>query len=71
MGTVKNQFNAKVNIDFMFIEEVDELCINIDATHFSTTQFAESLTTEAVWETKSSLWETLYTRFSNTLFSDN
>ena len=38
-----------------------------DASHFSAAQFVELLTTESVWETKLTIWATIYTFLPNTL----
>ena len=42
-----------------------------DATHFSVAEFVILSTTEAVWETILTLWEIVYTGFSNTLVLDD
>ena len=41
------------------------------ATHFSAAQFVEPPTTESVWETILTLWETVYTGLPNILVFDD
>ena len=59
MGAENTRSNAKVHINFMFIEEAPVLHIFDDATHFSADQFFEPFTAEHVWETIPTLWETV------------
>ena len=71
MGAKNTRFNAKVYIDFMYIEGPPVLLMVDDATHFSAAQFFETLITESVWETILTLWTTVYTGLPNTLVFDN
>ena len=59
IGVDNTHLNAKVYIDFMYIEGVPLLHMIDDATHFSAAQFIEPLATESVWETILTLWETV------------
>ena len=51
MGAENTRFNAKVYIEFMYIEGATVFHIVYDATHFSAAQFVEALAIESVPET--------------------
>ena len=67
MGAENTRLNAKLYIDFMYIEGAPVLHMVDDATHFCAAQFVELFTNESVWETIFTLWETVYTGFPDAL----
>ena len=71
VGAENTQFNAKVYIDFMYIEGAPVLHMVYDAIHFAADQFVEPLTTDSVWESILTLWATIYTGWPNILVFDD
>ena len=68
IGAENTKLDAKVYVDFMYIEVAPVLHLVDNATHFNAAQFVESLTTESVWGTIHKLQATVYTGLPNTLF---
>ena len=71
MKAENTRFNAKVYIEFMYIEVAPKLHVVDDATHFIAAKFVHPMTNRSVWEAIITLWAIVYTGFPNTLVFDD
>ena len=70
-GAEKTRLNAKMYIEFMYVEGAHVLQMIDDANHSSAAQFVEPLTLESVWDIKLILWAAVNTGLPNTFTCDD
>ena len=70
MGAENTRFNAKLYVDFLYIEGASVLHMIDYATHFRAAKFVDSFTTESFRETVPTLSATFYTRLPNKMVLD-